>query len=99
MHAYLYGKKMVQKVKEKYLGDYFHCEGLAASAKATFEAKGVTLRAGAVEVRVSVEDCRSRSLGGLAVGLKMFEIVYILALMNYSQTWMEIDKETIKKTG
>ena len=41
---------MTQKVKEKYLGDYFHCRGLAASAKVTFEARALTLKAGAVEV-------------------------------------------------
>ena len=93
----LYGKKMTQKVKEKYLGDYFHCEGLAASARATVDARAVTLRAGAVEVRAIIEDCRSRCLGGLDVGLEMFEIAYIPALMNNSQTWIEIDKETIKK--
>ena len=93
----LYGKKMVQKVKEKYLGDYFHCDGLAASARATVEARAVALRSGAVEVRAIVEDCRSRCLGGLDVGLEMFEIAYIPALMNNSQTWIDIDKETIGK--
>ena len=40
----LYGKPMVQKDKEKYLGDYLHCNGLAASAKATVDARAAALK-------------------------------------------------------
>ena len=93
----LYGKQMVQKIQEKYLGDYLHCGGLAASAKATVDARAAALKSGAVEVRAIVEDCRSRCLGGLAVGLEIFEVAYIPALLNNAQTWMEIDNGTIEK--
>ena len=93
----LYGKTMKQKEKEKYLGDYLHGGGLAASVRATVEARTRALRSGAVEVRAVVEDCRSRCLGGLEVGLEILEIAYIPALMNNGQTWINIDKETIGK--
>ena len=93
----LYGKQMVQKIQEKYLGDFLHCGGLAASARATVDARAASLRSGAVEVRAIVEDCRSRCLGGLAVGLEIFELAYIPALLNNAQTWMEIDNGTIEK--
>ena len=93
----LYGNPMVQKTQEKYLGDYLHCGGLSASARATVDARAASLKSGAIEVRAIVEDCRSRCLGGLAVGLEIFEIAYIPALLNNSQTWMEIDDVTVDK--
>ena len=93
----LYGKPMVQKQKEKYLGDFLHGGGLAASVRSTVDARAMSLRTGAVEVRAIIEDCRSRCLGGLEVGLEIFEMAYIPALMNNAQTWVEIDEETIGK--
>ena len=93
----LYGKQMVQKTQEKYLGDLLHCEGLAASAKATVDARTASLKSGAVEVRAVIEDCRSRCLGGIAVGLDIYELAYIPALLNNAQTWIEIDKGTVEK--
>ena len=93
----LYGKPMIQKQKEKYLGDFLHGGGLAASARSTVDARAIALRTGAVEVRAIIEDCRSRCLGGLEVGLDIFEMAYIPALMNNAQTWVDIDKETIGK--
>ena len=88
---------MVQKQKEKYLGDFLHGGGLAASVRSTVDARAMSLRTGAVEVRAIIEDCRSRCLGGLEVGLEIFEMAYIPALMNNAQTWVEIDEETIGK--
>ena len=82
----LYGQNMIQKQKEKYLGDFLHGGGLAASVRATLEARAIALRSGAMEVRSIVEDCRSRCLGGLEVGLEIFEIAYIPALMNNAQS-------------
>ena len=82
----LYSKQMKQKVKEKYLGDYLHGGGLAASARPTVEARAKALRTGAVEVRAVVEDCRSRCLGGLEVGLEIFEMAYIPAILNKAKS-------------
>ena len=93
----LYGNPMLQKEKEKYLGDILHGKGLAASVKATVEGRAASLTSGAVEVRAIIEDCRSTSLGGLGVGLDIFELAYLPALLNNAQSWMEIDQETLKK--
>ena len=93
----LYGKPMVRKCKEKYLGDFLHEGGLAASARATVEARSMALRTGATEVRAIIEDCRSRCLGGLDVGLEIYELAYIPALMNNAQSWIDIDNATIDK--
>ena len=93
----LYGKPMKQKKQEKYLGDLLHCDGLAASVKATVEARAAALKSGAVEVRAIIEDCRSNCLGGLEVGLEVYELAYIPALLNNAQSWIEIDKTTLDK--
>jgi hypothetical protein len=91
----LYGKPMKQKKQEKYLGDLLHSDGLAASVKATVEARAAALKSGAVEVRAIIEDCRSNCLGGLEVGLEVYELAYIPALLNNAQSRIEIDKTTM----
>ena len=93
----LYGKPMKQKIKEKYLGDFLHSDGLAASVKATVEARAAALTSGAVEVRAVIEDCRSKCLGGLELGLEIYELAYIPALLNNAQSWIDIDKTTMDK--
>ena len=93
----LYGQPMKQKSQEKYLGDFLHCDGLAASVKATVESRAASLKSGAVEVRAIIEDCRSYCLGGLDVGLEIYELAYIPAVLNNAQSWVEIDKTTLDK--
>ena len=44
-----------------------------------------------------MEDCRSTSLGGLRIGLDIWESAYIPSLMSNSSTWMEIKDSTIEK--
>ena len=61
------------------------------------DARGASLKSGAVEARAIIEDCRSSYLGGLTVGLEILELAYIPALLNNAQTWMVIDKGTIDK--
>ena len=61
------------------------------------DARAAALKSGAIEVRAVVEDCRSLCLGGLSVGLDIYEAAYIPALLNNSQTWIEIKAETIEK--
>ena len=93
----LYGQPMKQKTQEKYLGDILHCDGLAASVKATVETRAASLKSGATEVRAIIEDCRSNCFGGLGVGLDIYELAYIPALLNNAQSWVEIDKTTLDK--
>ena len=95
----LYGKPMKQKKQEKYLGDLLHSDGLAASVKATVEARAAELKSRAVRVEVHaiIEDCRSNCLGGMEVGLEVYELAYIPALLNNAQSWIEIDKTTMDK--
>ena len=49
------------------------------------------------EIKAIVEDCRSFNLGGLKVGLDIWEAAYIPSLLTNSSTWMEIKDSTIHK--
>ena len=92
----LYGKPMIEKICERYLGDIFHSQGLARSAQATVEARLGAMMAGAIEIRSVVEDCRSNCLGGIGVGLDIYEAAYIPALLNNCQSWMDISEKTVQ---
>ena len=93
----LYGMKMKEKPYEKYLGDFIHSGGVSKSVETTVnERHGKTILA-IKEIRAIVEDCRSNSIGGLKVGLDIWESAYIPSLLNNSSTWMEIDDQTLNK--
>ena len=49
------------------------------------------------EIKAIVEDCRSTVLGGLKVGIDIWEATYIPSLLNNCSTWMEIRQSTIDK--
>ena len=61
------------------------------------DTRAAALKSGAIEVRAVIEDCRSKGLGGLDVGLEIYELAYIPALLNNAQSWVEIDKQTLDK--
>ena len=93
----LYGKAMKRKEHEKYLGDCIHELGVAASAEATVKQRCARMFSAHTEIRAIVEDCRSTTLGGLRVGIDIWETAYIPSLLNNSSTWMEIEQSTIDK--
>ena len=93
----LYGKHMKEKNSEKYLGDFIHCGGVAQSVEATVNERYGKMFSSHNEIRAIVEDCRSITLGGLKVGLDIWESAYIPSLLNNCSTWMEIQQSTIDK--
>ena len=93
----LYGKRMKEKTSEKYLGDFIHCGGVAKSVEATVNERYGKMFTAYNEIKAIVEDCRSTTLGGLKVGLDIWESAYIPSLLNNSSTWMEIEQSTIDK--
>ena len=60
----LYGKEMTRKSSEKYLGDFIHQMGVAASAEATVHERYRKMFSTNKEISAIVEDCRSTNLGG-----------------------------------
>ena len=93
----LYGKEMKEKKSERYLGDVLHGGGLAASAEATVAFRHAKMIHGLKEIKAIVEDCRSNTMGGLKVGLDIWETAYVPSLLNNCSTWMEIEDATVNK--
>ena len=93
----LSGFTMKEVEKEKYLGDYMHCNGNADSVNATVDARtGPTLSA-IYETKSVIEDCRSDTAGGLWVGLEIWELSIIPYLLNNCGVWADIPKGVYKK--
>ena len=56
-----------EKVCDKWLGDMFHQDGLAASVLATVRDRDAKIKGACYEVAAIVEDWRSQSIGGFSV--------------------------------
>ena len=85
------------KITEKYLGDFFHCEGLAKSAETTVNKRfGLALNS-VIELKCVIEDFRMHKLGGINCGLEIFNIAILPALLYNSETWFEIADTTIDR--
>ena len=83
------------KITEKYLGDFFHCEGLQKSVEITVNKRfGLALNA-VVELKCVIEDFRMHKLGGISCGLMIFNMAILPALLYNSETWLEVDDATI----
>ena len=88
---------MKNKTSEKYLGDFIHSDGVSASADATVNDRHGKMISAIKEITSIVEDCRSTTLGGLKVGLEIWELAFIPSLLNNCSTWMEIKGPTVEK--
>ena len=85
------------KEQDTYLGDILHESGLSKSVKVTVDKRYGRAYSAILEVASILEDFRIDSIGGLRVGLEIFELAIVPSLLNNSDTWVEIDKETEKK--
>ena len=92
----LYGKSMKRKISEKYLGDFIQL-GVADSAEATINERCRKMFSAKNEINAIEEDCRSTTLGGLKVGIDLWETAYIPSLLNNCSTWMEVKQSSIDK--
>ena len=92
----LYGQPMKVKEKEKYLGDYIG-GSLSESVDSTVDTRCAKLSTTPSEIRAIIEDCRSQSLGGMTVGLDIWETAVVPCLLTNSQTWVDIKDKTVKK--
>ena len=93
----LYGEKMKEKGKEKYLGDMIDSRGNAASVAETVKDRYGKILSGIFEIRQVVEDSRCQMVGGAKAGIDLWESSHIPSLLNNCQTWLDIDEETIEK--
>ena len=85
-----------EKLQDKYLGDVFHNDGLAASVRATVKDRQGKVKAAIMETAAIVEDCRSQCIGGFMAAIDLWELAIIPTLLYNAGTWTEIDDDTIE---
>ena len=93
----LYGSKMSEKKSERYLGDFINEGGVSLSVEGTVNHRYGKLIHDIKEIKAIIEECRSNTIGGLKVGLDIWESAYIPSMLNNSSTWMEMDDATLNK--
>ena len=85
------------KDSEKYLGDFICSEGLAKSVEETVTKRyGRALKA-ITEIKSVVEDFRANLLGGLNLGLQIWESALLPSLIHNSDTWFSMNTSTLQK--
>ena len=85
------------KVKDDYLGDVLHEEGLTKSVHATIDKRYGKSYMAIVEVMAILNDFRIDTVGGILAGLQIFDLAIIPGLLNNAETWTQISKESEKK--
>ena len=93
----LCGKQMKERESDKYLGDILSCKGLSHSAHLTIMDRYSRVFASIMETRATVQDCRSQVVGGITAGLDIWETAHIPSLLNNSENWIQISKESLDK--
>ena len=93
----LNGHQIKIKEEEKYLGDFLHSFGLSKSVEVTFKKRyGICIKS-VLELNSVINDFRMLTLGGINVGLDIFQKAILPVLLNNSATWIGMDKVTINK--
>ena len=86
-----------EKVADKWLGDMFHQEGLAASVIATIDDREPKVKAAFYEAAAIVEDWRCQVVGGYLSALDLFELAILPTLLYNAETWMDISKAAVER--
>ena len=85
------------KLQDKYLGDYLHSAGLGKSTEATITKRYGPCLTSILELKSVIEDFRMHSLGGIKVGLEVFNLAILPKLIFNADTWFEIEDKSIKR--
>ena len=91
------GLPMKEKLCEKYLGDMLSGEGLSASIRATISERHGRIYTAILEAKTILEDYRANRAGGVSVGIMLWEMAILPSLLNNSETWVNIDEDSLKK--
>ena len=86
-----------EKHFDKYLGDQKHTDGIAASVAKTVNDRFWRVMSAILEIKTIIEDNRVHIVGGIMSGVNIWELAVIPAMLNNSETWDEIDKDTMDK--
>ena len=85
-------QKILAKENDQYLGDFLH-----ESVEATVSHRYGRIFSAIIEVSSILEDYRIDTIGGLKAGLDIFEMALIPSLLNNSEIWIEMDKQTTSR--
>ena len=91
------GLEVKVKMSDKYLGDYLDSGGLAKSVEMTVAKRyGICLNE-ILELKSVIEDFRMHSLGGIRVGIEIFNLSILPKLLYNADTWFEMNAKTLKR--
>ena len=93
----LNGQQIEIKEEEKYLGDFLHSFGLSKSVEVTVKERYGKCIKSVLELNSVINDFRMLTLGGINVGLDIFQMAILPVILNNSSTWIGMDKMTLKK--
>ena len=93
----LNGQQIEIKEEEKYLGDFLHSSGLSKSVEVTVKKRYGKCIKSVLELNSVINDFRMLTLGGINVGLDIFQMAILPVLLNNSATWIGIDNVTLNK--
>ena len=85
-----------RKIKDKWLGDLFHENGLSASVNATILERTPRVKAVMFEIKGMIEDFCSQCIGGTMGALDLWELSVLPMLLNNAGTWTQISDDTIE---
>ena len=88
---------MIMTDSDKWLGDYLHSDGLAASALQTIIQREDKVKGAALEIAAIVDDWRSHLVGGFETGLLLLESCCVSSLLHNSGSWVDLSKPAEKR--
>jgi hypothetical protein len=88
---------MIQKEKDKWLGQQLASGGLADSVAATVAAREGKICGAGLEIATIVNDWRSQAAGGMETALLLWEACCIPSLLHGAGTWVDIRPATVRK--
>ena len=92
------GEVMIKMVEcDKWLGDYLHSDGLAASVMMTIKQREGKVKGAALEIAEIVDDWRARTVGGFKTGLFLWESCCVPSLLYNAGSWTGMSKEAEKR--
>ena len=86
-----------EKVADKWLGNLFHQNGLAASVMATIMERQPKVKAACYEAAAIIDDWRMQCIGGFLCAIDIFELAILPTLLYNADTWVVISKEALEK--
>ena len=89
--------RMILAQTEKWLGDYLHTGGLAASVLETISQREGKVKGAALEIAAIVDDWRSEAVGGFETGLFLWESCCLPSLLHNAGTWVEMSTDAVKR--